>query len=741
VLSRPYSQRHLFAPGPPCPPPGKVYRLPPPNTSVYESDDDWEDPLPGTLSLEKFLTSPQQDKRSESLKDKGVRSSLVAWLNSFEEEPETYQEDWAILPLIVLSVSQTVPLPEEDAEEALNWFLPLPPPPTLQEAPLPPTSSDVFATTSRSQTPEDTQTRPEFELSPLGPQIQGSGRSLWETLPHKRQQQLREAFTLIHGTTGVTPADILNWWNELSLEEQQEILQPPPPETPQPTCPRCDGPHTIESCPLYQQDQTPRPSSDPVTPTPTRTRPRLSFRTPPLHIRTPSTTLFGGPSEFFTASLEAAQTATMAESSKGKQRATSEPGTPVQPHTAATDEPTTNYPNPNTSALGSSPPHPSGSAWQRASGLKTNPPPIPWSSKPKFASLFAPPKFLTQAPVPPPAPGNQFIPPNAPSNNDKWLEMPKPFEYDGSYALWDDWQSKVETYFLVNAHRFRSAWHAIGEIASYTKPASRAADLVSALTRSAQIPNSTEWFEFQQISEPLQVSSWILGHLAPSCSDPLKSEKALATVQKPQGTRNIATYLAHMDKARLSLGWTHQQLLAWLLVGINKETLFQIASRCSKTAYSLSWAEIELWGPHVEAENKWRHDPAPPRPTRANAAQIASVSVPVHPPQQEKTFKCQVTNRSPAYAKVPSNLRGPIYHSARLSPEELAKAEARNKAIRDQNRCECCRCFQSDHKAGTRFQPAKPFVARPLALTAAPAVPSRPGSPAPSQSSRIEELD
>jgi hypothetical protein len=565
---------------------------------------------------------------------------------------------------------------------------------------------------------------------------------------------------VIHGERN--RADTLNWWNELSQQEQDEILHglptektEPPTPTPQPTCPRCDGPHTIESCPNNEPGQ----ESEPPTPTPAPRKPkRPSLLSPPLTKKPRAHSLYGTPSEFFSVSLAAAATAMAESSAKGKQPQTqSDPGSP-ELHTAGTGEQTTDYPTQTSPAHASSPPPAtSQQRWTRphhhhhASG----PPPVPTHSKPSVLRALRS-SVLTPLPAPvyddfyPPEPEPDrptFSSAPAPSG-DKFLELEKPFKFDGNHSLWKAWKEALQTYFFVNAARFRGPRHALAEIFAATEHGKQPNRVMLNLMQSISNPATAEREEFSSFTQPDQVLNWTTALLEPHFSDPLEIENALYTIAQPQGNRKISTFMIHLDNARMSLGWSYQQTLPYLLNGCSRELSLEIARREGKRTINLTWNDFHKWGSVIEAEIRWSRPSAPaaPRNSGRNATIAAVAPAPAFHapigPQQERKFKCEMTNRHPAYAKVPSNLRGPIYFSARLSSEQITEAQKRNELLRAQNRCECCRCYQSDHKAGTKFQPAKPFRLTTMLLHPASAsVPSRPGSPAPSQSSRIEELD
>ncbi|KAF3032100.1 hypothetical protein E8E12_001369 [Didymella heteroderae] len=168
-------------------------------------------------------------------------------------------------------------------------------------------------------------------------------------------------------------------------------------------------------------------------------------------------------------------------------------------------------------------------------------PPIPGNKPSSLRSLrssvLAPAPFLMEDIFPEPQPGNASFRAPAPPSSDTWLEVEKPFKFNGNKHHWDAWKQQLKGFFFINAARFRQSRHALLEIASATKPGSHPNKVMFHLIDAVFNPGSPEHGEFELLTQPGQVLIWTLRFLEPYFSNPLKQEEALFAVNQPQGNR------------------------------------------------------------------------------------------------------------------------------------------------------------------------------------------------------------
>jgi hypothetical protein len=284
-----------------------------------------------------------------------------------------------------------------------------------------------------------------------------------------------------------------------------------------------------------------------------------------------------------------------------------------------------------------------------------------------------------------------FTTPTAPTS-DRWLEVSKPFDFDGNPKNWRPWRTAVETYVSDNLSRFRSGLSVMDVVNASILPNTRAKLLMTALLQSIFTDGTEERREFESLKQTFQVFRWTMNKLEPHFRDALSSAEAMNQLRHQQRNEPLSEWLAKLDMARLTLGMSHDHALAFLLTGINKELAILIATKVGKVYTQLVWAEIEQWGPPCEDELKLihqqhkAHNPAPRAPSAPRASSSSSSSAPAHhAPSPSGGCKKRWDDSPP----VPSWLRGKLADNPKIKEH-----------CKKHNLCFRCRRPAADHVGG-----------------------------------------
>lgn len=194
--------------------------------------------MPGPSALHTFW---EQDKESilEQTKDSvDLQKSHIDWIDNLFREEDNREDCGQYLTLIDsllvhLFASEDFPLPDSECGYETNASASPPPSVTRRSSPTP-------------SVPSPRSPSPDLAAS-LPPQITHNANAIWELIDPERRIKIANAFYIIHGDRN--RQQTLNWWNELSPEEQEEILtdEPLPSEPPTPEPPGAPKPRRTQS--------------------------------------------------------------------------------------------------------------------------------------------------------------------------------------------------------------------------------------------------------------------------------------------------------------------------------------------------------------------------------------------------------------------------------------------------------------------------------------------------------------
>jgi hypothetical protein len=303
--------------------------------------------------------------------------------------------------------------------------------------------------------------------------------------------------------------------------------------------------------------------------------------------------------------------------------------------------------------------------------------------------------------VPEPSPNDTpFASPLPGIHADRFIEPKQPWEFDDSVTRYQQWRTEVRLFVSSQGHRFRIVGEVLNVIMSWTKEGTRAKRRMQSLIRAIENPGSVEHGQFSTLTTAAQTADWIMSHLDLTFLDHTEHLKKGQKLKDLKQTGSWSTFFNIADDLRLDLGLTEENVLQFVLTGMDVHLRFHIAQRLNKNVSELTWMDLQTTGPMVEQDRKLLGEsPSAPRshhsssPSGPAARQAQPVTPAPSAPAQAGT---------PAASPVALPCFDELRNKQRIVVPEAARGRIRGnepllRYLVDNQLCLSCRCGKSLH--------------------------------------------
>jgi hypothetical protein len=274
---------------------------------------------------------------------------------------------------------------------------------------------------------------------------------------------------------------------------------------------------------------------------------------------------------------------------------------------------------------------------------------------------------------------------------DRFIEPKQPWEFDDVVSRYQQWRTEVRLFVSSQGHRFRIVGEVLNVVMSWTKEGSRAKRRMQSLIRAIENPGSVEHGQFSTLTTAAQTADWIMSHLDLTFLDHTEQLKKGQQLKDLKQTSSWTNFFNKADDLRLDLGLTEENVLQFVLTGMDVHLRFHIAQRLNKNVSELTWMDLQTTGPMVEQDRKLLGEtPAPSRgraPSSPSGPAVPSHAAqpvtPVTPAREHLVCSGQRYDDDPA---VPAAARG------RLAGNDALKAYLKQHQL-----CVACRRSKEWH--------------------------------------------
>lgn len=175
---------------------------------------------------------------------------------------------------------------------------------------------------------------------------------------------------------------------------------------------------------------------------------------------------------------------------------------------------------------------------------------------------------------------------------DRFLDIQRPFEYDGSPNTWDEWKVDMQYYVETQRRRFKSKKEVVIVVMGCLKPGTHIRATMKALAKTLMDPHSEENHAFMNKDGPMEGAQWILDYLKGHINLLAHKERQHGRLYKAQGNTPFHIWIKEIDMARLELGIPTKELLRFVVNNMSKDDRYEICQWLRIRPEQLSWHDL-----------------------------------------------------------------------------------------------------------------------------------------------------